>query len=94
MAGACHISTCLTAYLPSIFEFITRSRLNAALMSARWLKACGEFPSCSPLRAISSENMDRWFEKLRIYFVVQRRLLVVIQHNNSNATSTATHVLE
>ncbi len=53
----------------SPFPFITRSRLKAALMSARWLKACGELPSCSPLRAISSENMDRWFEKLRICYI-------------------------
>lgn len=41
----------------------TRSRLNAALIKARWLNAWGVFPSCSPLREISSENMSRWFEK-------------------------------
>lgn len=36
-----------------------RAYLNAALINARWLKACGVFPSCSPLREISSENMLR-----------------------------------
>lgn len=33
--------------------------LKAALIKARWLKACGVFPNCSPLRDISSENMLR-----------------------------------
>ena len=32
-----------------------RSRLNAALISARWVKACGKLPSCSPVGPICSE---------------------------------------
>jgi hypothetical protein len=31
-----------------------RSRLKAALMRARWVKACGKLPSASPLGPISS----------------------------------------
>ena len=31
------------------------SSVSAALMSDRWVKACGKFPICSPLTAISSE---------------------------------------
>ena len=37
------------------------SRFTAALMSARWVKACGKFPSCSPVGPISSEKSPRWF---------------------------------
>ena len=32
-----------------------RSRLKAALISARWVNACGKLPSCSPVGPISSE---------------------------------------
>jgi hypothetical protein len=35
------------------------SRLKAAETKAKWLNACGVLPSCSPERAISSENMFR-----------------------------------
>jgi hypothetical protein len=31
-----------------------RSRLTATLISARWVKACGKLPSCSPVGPISS----------------------------------------
>ena len=37
------------------------SRLNAALMSARWVNAWGKFPSSSPVGPISSEYSPRWF---------------------------------
>jgi pimeloyl-ACP methyl ester carboxylesterase len=36
------------------------SRLTAALIRARWLKACGKLPSCSPVAPISSEYRPRW----------------------------------
>jgi hypothetical protein len=45
----------------------TRSKLKAALIRARWLKAWGVLPSCSPLWAISSENIMRWLEKLSMF---------------------------
>lgn len=38
------------------------SRFMAALTHARWLKACGVLPICSPEMATSSENMPKWFE--------------------------------
>jgi hypothetical protein len=37
-----------------------RSRLNAALISARWVKACGKLPCCSPVRLICSAYRPRW----------------------------------
>lgn len=36
------------------------ARLVQALMSDRWLKACGKTPSCSPALPISSEYRPRW----------------------------------
>ena len=36
------------------------SRVIAASMSARWVKACGKLPICSPVRAISSEYRPTW----------------------------------
>ena len=36
------------------------SSVIAASMSARWVKACGKLPICSPLSAISSENSPTW----------------------------------
>lgn len=38
---------------------IALSRLKAALINARCEKACGVLPNCSPVAAISSENMPR-----------------------------------
>ncbi|SFN88959.1 hypothetical protein SAMN05216219_2469 [Mycetocola miduiensis] len=35
-------------------------RVMAASISARWVNACGKFPSCSPVSAISSEKRPRW----------------------------------
>ena len=32
----------------------------AALISARWVNACGKFPSCSPVGPISSANRPTW----------------------------------
>ena len=37
-----------------------RSRVIAASISARWVKAWGKLPICSPVRAISSEYRPRW----------------------------------
>jgi hypothetical protein len=37
-----------------------RSRLNAALISERWVNACGKLPSCSPVGPISSAYRPRW----------------------------------
>ena len=37
-----------------------RSRLKAALMRARWVKACGKLPSASPDGPISSAYRPRW----------------------------------
>jgi hypothetical protein len=37
-----------------------RSRLNAALISARWVSACGKLPCCSPVRLICSACKPRW----------------------------------
>ena len=37
-----------------------RSRLKAALISERWVKAWGKLPSCSPVGPISSANRPRW----------------------------------
>jgi hypothetical protein len=54
---------CGTYFLYSIALF----KLNAAEISAKWLKAWGVLPSCSPPCEISSENMDRWFEKLSMF---------------------------
>src|SRR5262249_25941383 len=36
-----------------------RSRLNAALISARCVNACGKFPNASPLGPVSSANRPR-----------------------------------
>src|SRR4029453_13628960 len=36
------------------------SRLMAALISDRWVKAWGKLPSCSPVRPISSAYRPRW----------------------------------
>src|SRR6202011_3641133 len=38
-----------------------RSRLTAALMRARWVKACGKLPRASPVIEVSSANRPRWF---------------------------------
>lgn len=37
-----------------------RSRLNAALMRAKWVNACGKFPSASPLGPVCSAYSPRW----------------------------------
>ncbi len=37
-----------------------RSRLTAALIRARWVKACGKLPSASPDEPISSAYRPRW----------------------------------
>ncbi len=37
-----------------------RSRLKAALMSARWVNACGKFPRASPLGPVCSAYSPRW----------------------------------
>ena len=37
-----------------LLVFSARSRLNAALMRAKWVKACGKLPNASPLCPICS----------------------------------------
>jgi hypothetical protein len=34
--------------------------LTAALISDRWVNACGKLPSCSPVSPISSANRPTW----------------------------------
>jgi hypothetical protein len=44
---------------PQSFDPRARSRLKAALMSARWVKACGKFPRNSPCTPVSSAYRPR-----------------------------------
>src|SRR5262249_36334371 len=49
-----------------------RSRLTAALISERCVKACGKLPSSSPLGPISSEYRPRWFAYVSIFSNARR----------------------
>ena len=48
-------------------RFRVSSRVMAASMSARWVKACGKLPSCRPVGPISSENRPRWLAYVIIF---------------------------
>src|SRR6185437_7857494 len=53
-----------------LFYFLSpsvRSRLYAALISARCVNACGKLPSASPWIPVSSEYRPRWFAYVSIF---------------------------
>src|SRR3712207_1030882 len=45
---------------PGLCPSRAASRVTAASMRPRWVKACGKLPICSPVRAISSEYRPTW----------------------------------
>jgi hypothetical protein len=49
-----NLGSILAEYKPRRRQPSWRSRLKAALMSARWVKACGKLPKASPEGPISS----------------------------------------
>src|SRR5215211_602965 len=57
-------------HLPSYPSVL--SRLYAALISARWVNACGKLPSSSPVGPISSEYRPRWFAYVSIFSNARR----------------------
>lgn len=77
---------------------VARSRLKAALINARWLKAWGVLPSCSPLLAISSENMPKWFEKLSTFSkILTARIRYLLSYTPARvraSTSQNVHMLK
>ena len=46
--------------------------MNAALISARCVNACGKLPSCSPVGPISSEYNPRWLAYVSIFSNARR----------------------
>ena len=54
--GAAYGDTECVSYL----EPRVRSRLKAALISARWVNACGKLPSASPWALVCSAYRPRW----------------------------------
>lgn len=52
-----HLQVLVPKDKPHFLNSETRSRLNAALINARWENAWGVFPNCSPLLEISSLNI-------------------------------------
>src|SRR6266851_242005 len=49
-----------------------RSRLTAALISARWVYACGKLPSASPAGPICSANRPTWLACVSIFSKMYR----------------------
>ena len=65
---------CITSQWDIFWQFHL-SRFIAALMQARWLKACGVLPICSPELFTSSENIPTWFANSRTLSKYEKALL-------------------
>src|SRR5687767_5137729 len=75
-----------------------RSRLNAALIKATWVNACGKFPSASPLVPISSEYSPTWLSYPSMRSKSSRASLSLVRSTRpalvNASTSQNVHILK